>query len=236
MIQVAVVDDDLNYCHEYIEYIQRYAKEHREAISVQEFHDGEDILDNYNAKFDIILMDIDMRFVNGMDAAAKIRENDSKVIIIFMTNLPQYAMEGYKVDALDYVLKPVNYSDFSQRLTRAISKMQRRQTKYFLVPVRGGASRIDLARLMYVEVQNHDLIYHMSEENIQTRGTMRDVESRLTEEGFFRCSNCYLVNLAYVEGIVGNDIQIGNSVIAVSRSRRKELLNALNNYFSEVAE
>ena len=235
MIRIAIVDDNIHDCQEYKKYLKQYGQEIGEVFQIREFHDGDEILENYASDFDIILMDIDMHFMNGMDAAKGIRAVDESVIIIFMTNMPQFAMEGYKVDALDYVLKPVNYFDFTQRLKRAISRMGKRQVKLIRIPVKGGVHRIDVAKVMFVEVQDHDLIYHTTEGNIETRGTIRDVEAELTEDGFFRCNKCYLINLAFVERIQGNDVLVSGEIIQVSRSHRKELLNVLNDFMSEVA-
>ena len=83
-------------------------------------------------------MDIEMRFMDGMTAAEKIREHDSEVVIIFITNMPQYAIKGYLVDALDYVLKPVSYFAFSQRIDRALVRMKKRDRKYLTIAVKGG--------------------------------------------------------------------------------------------------
>ena len=236
MIHIAVVEDDVKDCAEYAEFIRKYAEETGEKIQVKEFHDGDEIVENYSSDFDIILMDIDMKLMNGMDAAKEIRKVDEKVIIMFMTNMPQYAMEGYKVDALDYVLKPISYFDFSEHLNRAISRMSKRQNTFIKVNVKGGIKKIDISKLELVEVQDHDLIYHTSGDTIITRGTIRDVEQQLSGQGFFRCNKCYLINLAYVDSVKGSDVSVGGQLIQVSRSHRKELLDALNDFMNDVAK
>lgn len=105
-------------------------KEYGEQLSVTVFHDGDEISSGYKAQFDIILMDIEMKFVNGMSAAEEIRKVDSEVTIIFITNTPQYAVRGYEVGALDYILKPVPYFTFSQKLNRAVQKIKKRSKMY----------------------------------------------------------------------------------------------------------
>ena len=114
MLRIAVVEDDKTYAAQLKEYLVRYGTETNQKISVALFPDGEDIVTDYSAEFDIILMDVEMTFMDGMTAAEKIREKDNEVVIIFITNMPQYAIQGYKVDALDYVLKPISYFAFSQ--------------------------------------------------------------------------------------------------------------------------
>ena len=107
------------------EYLHRYEEEHKEAFEITRYADGDEIVHKYKSQYDIILMDVEMKFMDGMSAAEEIRKIDTEVVIIFITNMPQYAIRGYAVDALDYVLKPVEYFAFSQRLSRAIARMKK---------------------------------------------------------------------------------------------------------------
>lgn len=234
MIQVAIVEDDKNYAASLKKYILRYEEEQNIKFLVEWFEDGEDIAEEYKGHFDIILMDIEMQFMDGMSAAKKIREVDEEVIIMFITNSPQYAMQGYAVDALDYVLKPINYYAFSQRLTRALSKMKKQEETYLTLNYRGGVQKIRISDLYYVEVRDHDLIYHTKDGNLMIRGTMREAEENLKEESFFRCNKAYLVNLEYVDGFENGDALVAGERLMVSRARKKEFLDALNNYMNEV--
>ena len=122
-MRLAIVEDEKNFANNILGYLQRFQKETGYQIETVWFQDGCDIAEEYKSDFDIILMDIQMRFMDGMTAARKIREADKGVIIIFITNMAQYAIQGYEVDALDYVLKPIAYFAFSQKLSRAIGRM-----------------------------------------------------------------------------------------------------------------
>ena len=181
-------------------------------------------------------MDIAMRFMDGMTAAEKIRELDQEVVIIFITNMPQFVMKGYAVDALDYVLKPVNYFAFSQRIDRAISRMSRRREQYLTVPVRGGIRKLSVSNILYVEVQDHDLLFHTRNESILTRGSLAEVEAKLGNAGFFRCNKYCLVNLAFADSLQGIDLVVAGEHIQVSRAKKKAVLDALNNYLNEVSK
>lgn len=236
MIHVALVEDDEQYRREFLGYLNQYEKESGQKFRVSVFTDGDEITEAYQADYDLILMDIAMPFMDGMTAAEKIRELDSEVVIIFITNTPQFVMRGYAVDALDYVLKPVNYYAFSQRIERAISRMSNRRRRYISIPIRGGVQKLDVSQILYVEVQDHDLLFHTKRESILTRGTLTETEELLGSGQFFRCSKCYLVNLEYVESIQNCDLTLAGEQIQVSRSRRKPLLDALNNYINEVSK
>ena len=234
MIQIAIVEDDKNYASSLKKYILRYEEEQNVKFSIQWFEDGEDIAEEYKGHFDIILMDIEMQFMDGMSAAKKIRQVDEEVIIMFITNSPHYAMQGYAVDALDYVLKPINYFAFSERLSRAISKMKKHEETYITLGYRGGVQKIRVSDLYYVEVQDHDLIYHTKDGNLIIRGTMREAEESLKDESFFRCNKAFLVNLFYVDGFTDGDAIVAGERLLVSRARKKDFLDALNNYMNEV--
>ena len=166
MYRIAVVEDDKTYAAQLKEYLARYGEETGHKITVTVFQDGEDIVTDYSADFDIILMDVEMAFMDGMTAAEKIREKDREVIIIFITNMPQYAIQGYRVDALDYVLKPISYFAFSQRIDRALMRVKRKETTYLTVAQKGGMRKLDVSKISYVEVRDHLLIYHLPAEEI----------------------------------------------------------------------
>lgn len=236
MTRIAVVEDDKDYSEILKKYILRYEEESGEKFQISVFEDGEDIVTNYRANYDIILMDIEMRFLNGIKAAEKIREMDPEVVIIFITNMPQYAIHGYAVEALDFVLKPINYYAFSQRIDRALVRMRRREKTYISISYRGGVKKIDTDTIYFVESQNHNLIFHTTEGEFITRSTLKEIEDRLDETKFFRSSICYLINLQYVKGYHNNDVQVANYTLQVSRGRKKGFMDALNNYMNEVSK
>lgn len=236
MIRVALVEDDPNYREELMEYLKRYEQESGEKFRIRVFTDGDEIAEEYRAEYDIILMDIEMTFMDGMTAAERIREVDSEVVIIFITNMPQFVMKGYTVDALDYVLKPITYFAFSQRIDRALSRMKKRTRKYITIEIKGGMQKLDVSKITYVEVNNHDLIFHTLSGDYLTKGAMKEVEVNLGAENFFRCNKCYLINLEYVESVQNFDVILGKDAVQVSRARKKALLDALNDYLNEVGK
>ena len=234
MLRIAVVEDDKTYAAQLKEYLVRYGTEKNQKISVALFPDGEDIVTDYSAEFDIILMDVEMTFMDGMTTAERIREKDNEVVIIFITNMPQYAIQGYKVDALDYVLKPISYFAFSQRIDRALTRAKKKEATYITVAQKGGKKKLNVDKICYVEVRDHDLIYHSTKGDIVTKSSMKEAEDTLGGTKFFRCNRCYLVNLEYVEDFRGNDVTVASDVIQVSRARKKAFMDALNDYMNEV--
>ena len=119
MPRIAVVDDQPDMRQQLCSMIDQYSRENNCMLEVTAFSDGAQIITNYCKGFDIIFLDIEMPELGGMDAAERIRTVDPDVVLVFVTNMAQYAIRGYEVDALDFVLKPVNYYQFSTKLARA---------------------------------------------------------------------------------------------------------------------
>lgn len=236
MLRIAIVEDDPVYTRQLKDYLLQYEKTSGERFAITCFTDGDEIALEYEAEYDIILMDIEMRYMNGMTAAEEIRKRDTEVVIIFITNTPQYALKGYAVDALDYVLKPISYHAFTQRIQRAMVRMQRRSRKYIRIDAREGSQKIDQARICFVEVQGRTLLFHTLDGVFETQGTLKETQENLDEKMFFRCNKGYLVNLEQVSGMRGDNVLVGGEEVQVSRSKKKAFLDALNNYIHEVSK
>lgn len=232
MLRVAIVEDDAASIREFKSCFERYSQETGENFLLSEFHDGDAILSKYKAEYDVILMDINMPLLDGMTAAQQIRKVDAAVKIVFVTSMPQFAIQGYKVGALDYILKPVSYPVFSDTIRRAIESAAQEKKKYIVIPVKGGKQKLDVSRLLYAEVVDHDLIFHMKEGDIHGKGTIRQLEEELAGHFFFSCNKGFLINLAHVDALVGNNVFIGGIKVPVSRLRKKELMDRLNQYMS----
>lgn len=232
-INIAIVEDELFFVRQLQEYIRRYEKERGRRVCVTTFSDGEDITDNYRGDYDIILMDIQMRFMDGMTAAEKIREMDQEVIIMFITNMIQYAIRGYKVDAMDYVVKPVEYFAFSQKLDKAVYRLNRPMQSFISVPTEDGLQKLAIQDIYYIESQGHYAKYKTAKGEFLSRAALKDLEETMGRYGFFRCAKGFMVNMKRVDGISGNDCVINDERIPVSRNKKKEFMNRLLQYMNE---
>lgn len=230
MIRIAVVEDDAGYRSQLRDYLDRYQKECGEELHVEEFSDGLDIAEGYRADYDMILMDIQMKHMNGMQAAQSIRQLDRNVVIIFITNLAQYAVQGYKVEALDYVLKPIQYFAFSQVLQNALKKVHERRTVFLHLMQKGRMVRLDIARIYYIESRGHNVTYHTEDEDYTERKSLKELEQKLPARYYAKCNSCYLVNLAQVERVIKDLVTVGGTDLQISRARRRGFLEALASY------
>lgn len=127
MFKIAIVEDQEETRESLNRFVRQYAQEQGLQVEISLITDGAEIAEHYTPGFDIIFMDVEMPRLDGFGAAEAIRAVDADVVLVFVTNMAQYAIRGYEVDALDYVLKPVNYYQFCTKLSRAIQRVQRRR-------------------------------------------------------------------------------------------------------------
>lgn len=148
MNYIAVVEDSAQDRAVLDSYLEKYQQEKNCHFQITHFSDGDEIALGYKGGYDLILMDIEMTFMDGMSAAEEIRRADPEVLIIFITNSPQYAIKGYAVQALDYILKPLSYYAFCQRMNHVRELLGRRQKHFLTVPCAGGVQKLDASDIL----------------------------------------------------------------------------------------
>ena len=230
MIRVAIVEDEAEIREQLMGYVQRYTRQYGTVFEVKTFADGLEILEDYRPVYDLILLDIEMKHLDGMETARRILELDPEVMLVFITNMAQYAIKGYAVGALDYVLKPVPYFAFSQQLQKVEEQLRRRTRHYLAVPVEGGLRRLDTSRIYYIESEGHRVHFYTEEGDFAAPGALKTLEEKLADRPFARCNSGYLVNLAQVQAVQQNTVEVGPYELQVSRPKRKSFLAALTDY------
>ena len=229
MLKICVLEDEAAQMERMKAYLQKFQSEHADFEYVLDaYKNAFDLLEHYKRDVDLLFLDIRVPDMSGMEVAHRIREADQNVMIIFVTNLTQYAIEGYSVNAFDYILKPLAYNSFSSKLERALRMLSYRSSDITLdLRTRDGGRRVSIT---YIEISNHDIIVHVGAEQIRQWGTLSKLEAQLREAHFVRCSSSYLVNLKYVHKVRGDQLLVGGDTLSISRPRRKEFLNALAQY------
>ena len=229
MINVCIVEDEAEQAKLLKNYISRYGNDNKQQFSITYLSDGIDLVDEYQSQFDIILLDIQMKHLDGMAAAEKIRKIDSDVIIIFITSTVQYAVQGYAVDALGYVLKPVPYTQFEQLFDKATSRVQAKQHHiYIKVSVDDKQIKLDCDKVYFIESQRNNVVIHCEDGDYTTAGPLKRFDEMLMEHGFSKCHNAYLINLSAVEAVQKEEVILTNSVVLpISRARKKDFMAAL---------
>lgn len=235
MLKIAVVEDQQEVREELCRFIQRYAVENSLQAEAVPIEDGAVVAEHYEPGWDIIFMDVEMPGLDGFRAAEKIRETDADVVLVFVTNMAQYAIRGYEVDALDYVLKPVNYYQFSTKLSRAIQRVQRRKGGQIVLQLAGGGIQLlDTGEIYYLETRSRMLYYHTVKGEFAVRASLQSAEKQLAEYHFVRCNQCYLVNLKHVRGIENEFALVGEDRLEISRRQKVAFLTAVASYMGGV--
>ena len=212
MYQIAIVEDEEIYAKLLEEFIHRYERDSFQQFKIRHYRDGSEIAENYRGGFDIILM---------------IRRRDPEVLIIFITNRSDYAVRGYEVDALDYVVKPVEYFSFSQKLDRAISRRGRNRDQHIVIHSDGGIYKLSASQILFVESERHNVHFYTTTGRFVSRMNMHEVEDLLRGFGFYRCGKGYIINLDKIDSFSDGVCRIGSYNVPVSRAKKKEFMNVL---------
>ncbi len=233
MISIAIVEDDKSVSDQLESYIRMLQEEKGEEFSVKAYGDALLFLDEYKSQYDIILFDIELPSINGMEAAERIREADEEVIIIFVTYMAQFAVKGYGVHAFDFIVKPVSYFPFSQKLWKAVREKLSRKEASLIVKTAEGLERLSIGKITYLEVSGHIVQIHMTDKTVAVRCSISEMEDKLQPYHFLRCNVCYLINPVHIDKITENQVVVKGEPLAISRAKKKQFLTKLAEYFSE---
>lgn len=226
-MKIAVVDDCPADSKRLEEFLSQWQREKGEPLQVSVFHSSIDFLEEYQAEYGVIILDIEMPGSDGMEVAREIRAKDSEVAILFVTNMAQYAIRGYEVNAVDFMVKPVGYYNFVQKLEKAMRISRKNGGQGDLVlRSKDGVARLPVGDLLYVEKEKNYLLYHTRRGEFQERGTLQELKGKLDTAVFAECSSGCLVNLHYVMAVGKETITLGEKTLPLSRRMRKEFLES----------
>lgn len=232
LIKAAVVEDDELFRKTVKNYIERYSREYKVDFDVRYFKDGSELLFEYEPVYDILLMDIEMPKVDGMTAAREIRNQDQRVIIIFLTNMAQYAINGYEVGALDYVLKPIKYYAFSMKIMKAISAIEQRAGGELLISSESGMKKLAVESIIYAEIRDHWLYIFTNDGEYKMLSTMKSFVKKMEGKHFALCSSSFCINLKYLTELKKDMVVLCDRIeLKVSRARKKELRQEIMDYY-----
>lgn len=231
-VRIAVVENELNVAQNDIVLLERYAKENSLSLETAIFQNGYEFLDT-KEEFDAVLMDIDMPGLNGMEVAEKLREKNKTIDIIFTTNLPQFAVDGYKVQALDFVIKPVTFPNLSFAMEKVVEKKRNIVNGSFFLRIGGFAKRINNEEVLYIEMVNHYIVLHETDmEPLRIRGSLKMIEDLLNPEIFVKINSGIIINISKVSSFEnGLVLMEDGSNLPLSRSHKKEFAVRLAEFY-----
>ena len=233
MYKIAVCDDNPADADYVADIIRRWAQACAVLMEIERFPSAEAFWFQYeeNRCYDILFLDIEMEpeGMNGIELAAKLRENNSSIQLVFVTGYMDYIADGYDVEALHYLLKPVTEEKLGSVLARALERVKAREKELFLQTT-DGSVRVLSSEIRYLEVQRNYVTIHAAEEYTVKR-TLGDLEKEL-DESFFRTGRSFIVNLRFVRKITKTQVFLKDGAqVPLSRGLYEGINRAMIQYF-----
>lgn len=232
-VRIAICDDEERYRIELKTILNKLLI--NADLNIDTFDDGNILADAFAASpYDLVFLDIEMPALDGITLAKKIRARSENVFIVFLTSHIEYALEGYEVNALRYLTKPVDI----EKLKEVIRYVQEKQgsSRQIIIKEDGEEILIDINDVIYMESMNQNVRIVTAKGEHVIRYNIGDFEEQLKNDGFFRIHRGYLISLSKVKKLSGNDVILdGGETLPVSRSNVKPLKEALYTYVEGTA-
>lgn len=236
-MKIAIVEDE----REHRELIKKYIEDACESKSIRyqifEFESGEQFLfENEDIHADVAFLDIQMPGISGVDLARKLRENNNDISIVFATGIDDYIEEGYELEAIHYLKKPID----KNKVSLCIDRINKRKddNRYILIDTNDGKCKVNIKNIVSVEAVAHNTMLTVNGkegfQKVESTFSLGEMEQRLSSfAGFQKTHRSYLVNLTYVKNITKTDVVMDNgNVIPLSRRMYKEVNESFIKYFT----
>lgn len=234
-LSIAVCDDNETDLQYITDMVNAWARQGRIPVSLRTFSSAEAFLFHYseNNDYDILLLDVEMGKLNGIDLAKQIRVQNSSVQIVFITGYPDFIAEGYEVSALHYLMKPVKPEKLAEVLDRALGLSQK-ERPFLLISSERETIRVFFDNIYYAESQGHYMLIHTVQMQYRTRMTVSSLMEQL-DEGFYRCSRSFVVSLRHICRITKSEIFLENQVsLPLGRGQYDEINKTMIRYLRSI--
>lgn len=232
-MKIAIVDDEVKEQEIIAKYIGEWAETEKELVEFARFDSSESFLFSWEDAKDyaLLVLDIEMGEISGLELAKRIRLEDEKIPILFVTGYDEYMQYGYEVSALHYLIKPVN----KEKLFQVLAKLseQEETTKSLIVNSENEVRRILMNHVLYVEADGHGSILHTTDEVIRLKESFGEIERQMLPMGeAVKCHRAYLVNLRFVSALQNANLILDNGeYLPIARSRMKQMQQEFLRYY-----
>lgn len=233
-MKIAIVDDEVNEQEIIVKYISEWAESKKELVEFFHFQSSEGFLFSWEEEkdYNLLLLDIEMGEINGLELAKKVRLEDKHIPIIFVTGYDEYMQYGYDVSALHYLIKPVNKERLFQALNR-LEESEQEEVKTLVLNAGSGVRRLQINNMMYVEAAGHGSVMHTPDEEISLKESFGEMEKQLAGVcEIVKSHRAYLVNLRFVSAIQNANIILDNNErLPISRNQMKNVQQEFLKYY-----
>ena len=235
-MKIAICDDEEVQLDLLTKYCDKWGQSTGEYCTIDVFKSSEEFLFKYEEikDYDVLFLDIQMKEISGMDLAKKLRNLKDGVTIIFVTGDKDYVFQGYEVQALDYVMKPINQERLFQVLNRA-KEFIKKEEDYLFIQSDGVIHKIKQLDICSIESSRHESILYMMDSELVCKKGISELEGEVKDKYFYRCHRSYLVNLSKISSISKKDVALENGMmIPIARGKWDGLNKAYLNYYRGV--
>lgn len=232
MYRALLVEDEPSEAERLTSLVGRWARARGVEVKFTWFKSAMEML-SIKGRYDLCFLDIDLPGINGMEAAQLLRVYDETTPIIFVTNLAQFVVKGYEVNACGFIVKPVSYGSLSMNLDRAFRTIRQNVGRAVAVSTEEGVRVVPFNDIVYVEVSGHNLTYHLERDGEvrTTRGTLGQLVEDFSDAPIIRLSKSCVANMEKVARLKGDVLRTTTGdELHVSRTRRREVADALTDY------
>lgn len=232
MLYIALCDDNKRDLDLLTGYLTELRREHLHFEDIS-FLDGSELVAQYQNghRFSLVILDMLMEPLSGIETAKGIRQYDSDVPILIVTSTPEYAIEGYKVNASRYILKPVEKKSFLREVQEVLERVQQTKSHYYSVHCDSGIIKIEIEKICFFESQARTITLHAAAAAHTFSGSLREVEGQLAPYDFVRVHKSYVVNLKNIHRIFKDVItMVDGSEVPLSKNRSKAIHQRLLEY------
>lgn len=233
IVNIAICDDEKIQVELLKKYVLNWADEKNIKVTIEAFYSGESFEFSWSMdkRYHILLLDIQMSGLNGVELARKIRKEDSIINIIFITAIPDYIGAGYDVEAINYLIKPIGEKKLYECLDRAIQRIPK-EDKAILIEEEREIIRVLQNDILYIEAFSHSIEINTIDGKHTTRKNIGTIEKELDENIFAKCHRSYIVGLRHVKKIAKDNLELDNGdIIPVSRRQYSKTNMAFIEYY-----
>ena len=224
--RIAIWDDEQNQIEYITSSVASWSAHEGHGCEIRTFASAEAFLFEYeeDKAYDILLLDVEMKNMNGIELAKRIRKDNNRAEIIFITSHFEFVGEGYEVDALHYLIKPISAEKLTQVLTKAAEKLSV-EPPSVVISCEGETVKLYEADIRYVESFLHYIVIHTKDKEYKIKENMSVFENRVSDY-FYRIHRSYLVSLKYITRISRTSVSIGNTELPLSRGKYDDINRA----------
>ena len=224
--KIAICDDEQNQMEYITSIVTSWSAHEGHSCEIRTFASAEAFLFEYeeNKAHDILLLDVEMKNMNGIELAKRIRRDNNRAEIIFITSHFEFVGEGYEVDALHYLIKPISSDKLTQVLTKAAEKLSV-EPPSVVISCDGETFKLYESDILYMESFLHYIVIHTKDKEYKIKGNMSVFENKVSDD-FYRIHRSYLVSLKHITRISRTSVNIGNTELPLSRGKYDDINRA----------